>query len=475
VTRRRRWIVIAGVVTVVAALGGVGAAMAATSGTPGLTATFAKTSDWGSGYEAKYTIANPGGDTVTGWKVEFTLPATAALGSTWDATVARNGTSYVATNASYDGTLAAGASTSFGFIVTGTGSPSSCTINGAPCTGGSATATATAPSTGPASPSSAAPSASSPAPTGTKTPSPTGTVAPTGTTAPTAAAVAPYIDMGAWPTPNLVTAMSSGGLKGFTLAFVTGAGCKASWFGAYDPRTGWGKDQIDAVRAKGGTIKVSFGGASGVELAQGCGDVASLETEYQAVVDAYALTDIDLDIEGAATADAASIDRRSKALAQLQKARPNLRISLTLPVLPEGLTADGLAVVRSAISAGVNLDMVNIMAMDYYRAGSYGDFAVQAAQSTFTQLRSLYPSATDAQLWRRLGVTPMLGQNDDSHIFDQAAARQLVAFAAGKHLGMLAFWETTRDANACTGATYKCTNISQQPYEFSKIFAGYTG
>jgi hypothetical protein len=74
-----------------------------------------------------------------------------------------------------------------------------------------------------------------------------------------------------------------------------------------------------------------------------------------------------------------------------------------------------------------------------------------------------------------VGVTPMLGQNDDGHIYDQADARQLVSFAQGKHLGMLAFWETTRDRNACTGALYMCTNIPQSPYEFSRIFAGYTG
>jgi hypothetical protein len=33
----------------------------------------------------------------------------------------------------------------------------------------------------------------------------------------------------------------------------------------------------------------------------------------------------------------------------------------------------------------------------------------------------------------------------------------------------------TRDRNACTGALYRCTNIPQSPYEFSRIFAGYTG
>jgi hypothetical protein len=73
------------------------------------------------------------------------------------------------------------------------------------------------------------------------------------------------------------------------------------------------------------------------------------------------------------------------------------------------------------------------------------------------------------------GVTPMLGQNDDGHIFNQAAARGLVSFAKQHHLGELGFWEITRDRNACNGALFQCTNIAQSPYEFSRIFAGYTG
>ncbi|MCU7727876.1 glycosyl hydrolase family 18 protein [Actinoplanes sp. KI2] len=286
---------------------------------------------------------------------------------------------------------------------------------------------------------------------------------------------APYVDMGAWPTPSLTTMVTSGNLKNVTLAFITASACKAMWFNAYDPRQAWAKDQIDAVRARGGDVKISFGGATGIELAQACTSVSALQAEYQAVVSAYALKYIDLDIEGAATADTASVTRRSQALAALQRANPGLRVSFTLPVLPEGLTADGLNVVRSARDAGVNVDLVNVMAMDYYRTGDYGDFAVQAANSTFAQVKSLYPDRTDAQVWKMVGVTPMLGANDDGHIYDQADARQLVSFAQGKHLGMLSFWELGRDKNACTGALYMCTNIPQQPYEFSKIFAGYAG
>ncbi len=322
----------------------------------------------------------------------------------------------------------------------------------------------------PPPPTSAPPTSASPSPsqspTGTPTPPPPGVAVP----------VAPYVDMGAWPTPVLKDLSAGGNLKSFTLAFVTSVGCKASWFNAYDPRAAWAKDQIDAVRAAGGDVKISFGGEAGTELAAACTTVDSLFAEYDAVVNAYNLKYVDFDIEGAAVADKASNDRRSAALAKLQQAHPGLKVSLTLPVLPEGLTADGLSIVQSARDAGVVVDLVNVMAMDYGRPGTnYGDAAVQAGQSTRDQLKALYPAKTDAQLWAMTGVTPMLGQNDDGQIYNQAAARQLVTFAQQHHLGELAFWETTRDANACMGALYKCTNIAQTPYEFSKIFSQYTG
>lgn len=418
-----------------------------------LTATLTYDSDWGSGYQAKYTIANGTASTVTSWTVSFDLAAGATLGSYWDALMSQSGTHVTATNRNYNGTIAPGGSTTFGFIVTGSAKPTGCQINGAACGGGGGGGGTPTPTT---SPTSAPP----PPP-----PPPPGSVF-----------VAPYVDMGAWPTPSLTDMATAGNLKNFTLAFITASGCKAMWFNAYDPRAAWSRDQVDAIRSRGGDVKISFGGASGIELAQACSTPAATEAEYRAVVDAYNLKYIDLDIEGAAVADPTTIARRSQALKLLQTARPNVRVSLTLPVLPEGLTADGLNVVRSARDAGVNLDLVNVMAMDYQRSsGDYGTFAVQAAQSTFSQLKGLYPSRTDAQIWRMLGVTPMLGKNDDGGTYDQTDARQLVTFAKANHLGMLAFWEMTRDRNACNGALYMCTNIPQQPYEFSKIFAGYTG
>jgi hypothetical protein len=449
-----------------AAGGGLGVAAAATTpappSPPGLTASFSKDSDWGTGYQGTFTIVNRDARPVKSWKLEFTLPAGSSLGSVWDATITRNGDRFVAANLQYNGTIPVAKATTFGFNVNGTGTPTSCTINGRSCAGGGApapTATATArPSVSAPAPK---PSASKPAPRA-------GGIA-----------VAPYVDMGLLSNsngPTLAQMAASSGIKSFTLAFVNSAGCKASWFNAFDPRTRPFGDQIDALRKQGGDVKISFGGATGTELAIACTDVNALAAEYQAVVDAYKLKFIDLDVEGAAVADKASVDRRSKALAALQKRNPGLKVSLTLPVLPEGLTQDGLNVVKSARDAGVNLDLVNIMAMDYGRAQQdYGDLAIQAARSTAGQLKGLFPNLSNAQVFRMIGVTPMLGKNDDQGTFNQSDARDVVAFADQNKIGYLSYWEANRDKNACNGALFQCTNVPQKPFEFSRIFASFRG
>ena len=101
------------------------------------------------------------------------------------------------------------------------------------------------------------------------------------------------------------------------------------------------------------------------EIAQATWDVNVLATRYQSVVDYYKLNYIDIDIEGDAAHDPASIDRRSKALAIVQKNRPGLKISYTLATTPSGLDEAGLYILKSALNAGFSLNLVNLMCVFY--------------------------------------------------------------------------------------------------------------
>uniref|UniRef100_UPI0040402A4A glycosyl hydrolase family 18 protein n=1 Tax=Streptomyces sp. SJL17-4 TaxID=2967224 RepID=UPI0040402A4A len=101
-----------------------------------VTATYTKVSDWGSGFEGKWTVKNTGTTTLSSWAVEWDYPSGTAVTSAWDATVTSSGTHWTGKNVGWNGTLAPGASVSFGFNGTGSGAPSGCKINGASCDGG---------------------------------------------------------------------------------------------------------------------------------------------------------------------------------------------------------------------------------------------------------------------------------------------------------------------------------------------------
>jgi chitinase len=109
-------------------------APAAHAAAPG--ATFSKPSDWGSGWEGRFTLTNGSGAAINGWRVEFDLPAGTSVGSYWDALLTKDGQHNTFQNRDYNATIPAGGSVTFGFLGNGPGSPQNCTFNGQPCEGG---------------------------------------------------------------------------------------------------------------------------------------------------------------------------------------------------------------------------------------------------------------------------------------------------------------------------------------------------
>ncbi|MET7885163.1 glycoside hydrolase family 18 chitinase [Streptomyces avermitilis] len=99
------------------------------------TATYAKTQDWGTGFEGKWTVKNTGTSSISSWTVEWDFPSGTSVTSAWDADVTSSGTHWTAKNKSWNGTLAPGASVSFGFNGAGAGSPANCKLNGDSCDG----------------------------------------------------------------------------------------------------------------------------------------------------------------------------------------------------------------------------------------------------------------------------------------------------------------------------------------------------
>lgn len=305
---------------------------------------------------------------------------------------------------------------------------------------------------------------------------------------------APYVDLSAWPPPELSAIRNQGGVESVSLGFVvnrTGATTCAPRWGGYDAYAATGPGayrlaDVQAHQAAGGHVVVSFGGQAGKELALACTE-AELTTAYRDVIDAYGVSHIDLDIEGAAVHDVAANAKRAKVLAALQaefkaQNRP-LYVSYTVAVLPRGLLEEDLALLQNAVDNGVRLDLVNLMAMNYGAAeapnpgGRLDEYAAQAALSARNQLRQVFPGDSDAELMRRIGLTPMIGINDvASEQFSVQEAHDLTAWANDAEVGMLGMWALGRD-KPCEGPTTQtspdCSGVAQRPWDFAKAFGAF--
>ncbi|MGW1090526.1 glycoside hydrolase family 18 protein [Streptomyces sp. NPDC002596] len=473
-----------GAVVAAAVIGGAVFALTGTAQAASVGAAYTRTSGWTGGYTGQYVVTNDTGTTQSDWTLEFDLPAGTRLSSLWNGEHTINGSHVTVKPASWNKELAPGTSVTVGFVTTSDGTaadPTGCLINNATCSvdtgatpepSGRPTQTPTPTATPTASPS--------PTATATSTPTPTPTATEGGDGTASGAGFAPYVDTSLYPAYDLVGTATGTGVKEFNLAFITSGGsCAPLWGGV----TALGDDhvasQIGALRAKGGDVRVSFGGAAGSELALGCTSVTDLAAAYGKVVDTYKLTKVDFDIEGGALPDTAANSRRAQAIAQVQKSHPGLDVSFTLPVMPEGLTQPGVDLIADAKKNGVKVGAVNIMAMDYGASysGDMGSYAIQAATATQAQIKGVL-GLSDTAAWKAVAVTPMIGVNDVStEIFKVEDAAQLVQFAQQKGLGRLAMWSGTRDKECAGGAKpyadAACSSIVQEPLAFTKAFGAY--
>ncbi len=85
----------------------------------GCTASYTLASQWQGGYQADVTVT-AGSAAIRSWRVNLAYGTAPTVSQSWNATVAAAGGAVTASNASYNGALAAGGRTSFGFIAAGT-------------------------------------------------------------------------------------------------------------------------------------------------------------------------------------------------------------------------------------------------------------------------------------------------------------------------------------------------------------------
>jgi chitinase len=306
--------------------------------------------------------------------------------------------------------------------------------------------------------------------------------------------MAGYVDVTATPSFAFENPANKAG-DNVVLSFVVASKtdpCAPSWGTYYSMAEADEALDLDRRIARrdqqGGDVVVSFGGQANTELATECTDADALESAYESVIDRYSLSTIDLDIEGATLSDAEAGERRAQAISNIQQSRAGgstpLAVWLTLPVAPTGLTVEGTDAVTQMLDAGVDLAGVNLMTMDYGDSREKGQSMLEAttdaAKAAHSQLDTLYSrhgvNLGPKELWNKIGITPMIGQNDVAgEIFSLDDAKAVNAFALDKGVGRVSMWSLNRDTTCgsnypdVTRVSDSCSGVSQGDLSYAAL------
>ncbi len=293
------------------------------------------------------------------------------------------------------------------------------------------------------------------------------------TPGPGAMAVAPYLYNGWGSPPSPTTVMNATGVKWFTLAFVLSNGyCNPQWDGNRPLTGGVDQQTVNTVRAAGGDVIPSFGGWSGNKLESSCSSAGELAAAYQKVINAYGLKAIDIDIEAAAYDSPVVQQRTVDALKTVKTANPGIKVYVTFGT---GQNGPDSSLIGKAAASGLTVDSWTIMPFNFGGAGqNMGTLTVRAAEGLKTAVKNAY-GYSDDQAYRHTGISSMNGVTDNGETVTVADFRTILGYAQQRHLARLTFWSVNRDRPCTGGGADSCSGVSQQPWDFTRVLASYTG
>ncbi|GCF10000.1 chitinase [Dictyobacter arantiisoli] len=293
---------------------------------------------------------------------------------------------------------------------------------------------------------------------------------------------APYVMPLANNPPNLTTVMSASGVKAFTLAFVVAnGGCTPAW------ETDSGLDNvssdtqmgpiINAIRAAGGDVVVSFGGYGGTKLGESCGTPQATAAAEQAIINKYSLHALDFDLEEPEYENATAINNELGAAQILQNNNPGLYESITIPGTTSGTGYFGQQLLNNAKSLGYIPNNYAIMPFDGGFSGASSQ--INALQSFNTILMNTF-GWSSATAYAHEGISSMNGRTDSAEYFYQSDFQTVLSFVENNHLARFTYWSVNRDRQ-CTPPDNNgtlsgtCSSVPQNDWDFTKIIAQFSG
>ncbi|MEV0727420.1 cellulose binding domain-containing protein [Polymorphospora sp. NPDC050346] len=357
--RRSRSLLLAVVSALAAGVGAVWVAGPALAAGP--TATFVKTSDWGSGWEGKYTVTNGGATALSSWAVAFSLPSGSSVSSFWDADMTRSGQRFTFRNKSWNGSLAPGASVSFGFIGTGSGSPTDCTLNGAACGGGTPPTTPPPTTPPPTTPPPTTPPPTTPPPT-TPPPNPNDGLPKHFLTGYWHNFDNPAVELRLRDVPNeydlIAVAFAEATSTPGQVTFGIDPGLSASLGGYTNAQF---KADVATLHQRGKKVIISIGGETGRVQVNDSASATALANSLYSIIQEYGFDGVDIDLENGLN---------PTYMAQAMRAlRSRIGASLIITMAPQTIDMQNPTVSYFKLALDIK-DILTVVHTQFYNSGS---------------------------------------------------------------------------------------------------------
>ncbi|GGO92830.1 chitinase [Wenjunlia tyrosinilytica] len=288
----------------------------------------------------------------------------------------------------------------------------------------------------------------------------------------------PYLYLGWGNPPSATSVMSATGIKQFTMAFIlSDGGCNPKWDGDRALTGGADQSTINAIRAAGGDVTVSFGGWSGNKLGQKCSSATALAGAYQKAINALKLKSIDIDIEAGEFTSSTVRERVVDALKIIKANNPGVTVYVTFGTTRSGPDSNGKDLVKRGAANGLDIDGWALMPFDFDEGNVDMAAATKSAVDGLKNtVASAYGLSSDAA-YRKSGFSSMNGKTDVAgETVSLANFKSMVSYATSHHLARVSFWSVNRDRKCGSGSDAdSCSGISQNTYDFTKVLATYNG
>lgn len=311
---------------------------------------------------------------------------------------------------------------------------------------------------------------------------------------------AQFVDMTAWPTPNLSTNYYKfNNIKNYLLGFLVAGKSNdvvSAYWGGFlsitDANNGntysgdatisdYVKTDLAKLKDMEGNYSISFGGANGQLIEEVLDDIEEISEIYFGVANNYDCDHFDFDIEGGVLSNQTVVDRHIAALLKLLDKKPGLYISYTLPVDGSpgslvGFNSSGFTLLKKLHESGIYPSMINGMAMEFSKppqdsSGKVDLFEAtkEAALGMHTHIKEIFGDYwSDDEVWNHIGLCPMFGRNNNGHSFYLEDQERLNVWASENRVVCLNGWDAKRDYDG-----EEVTQVPQKPGDFGKLISKY--